>query len=45
MNIGKGGNCVISLLHHFLATHGLGEANLFTLTIAVGKIKTGKYKP
>ena len=28
MNIGKGGNCIISLLHHFLATHNLGEGNL-----------------
>ena len=22
---GKGGNTVVSMLHHFLATHGLGE--------------------
>ena len=28
MSIGKGGNCVIGLLHHFLSTHGLGEKNL-----------------
>ena len=28
MSIGKGGNCVVGLLHHFLSTHGLGEKNL-----------------
>ena len=28
VNCGKGANCVISLLHHFLCTHNLGEANL-----------------
>lgn len=28
MNIGKGGNCIISLLHHFLETHNFGEAHL-----------------
>ena len=27
-NTGKGGNTVISLLHHFLATHGVGEASV-----------------
>ena len=27
-NIGKGGNCIISLLHHFLAHHNLGETSL-----------------
>ena len=28
MNIGKGANCTISLLHHFLGHHNLGELNL-----------------
>ena len=28
MNIGKGANCTISLLHHFLAHHGFGAVNL-----------------
>ena len=27
-NIGKGANCIISLLHHFLSHHNLGEINL-----------------
>ena len=27
-NTGKGGNTIISLLHHFLATHGLGETSV-----------------
>ena len=27
-SVGKGANLVISLLHHFLATYGVGEANL-----------------
>ena len=27
-NTGKGGNTIISLLHHFLATHGFGEASV-----------------
>ena len=26
-NTGKGGNTIISLLHHFLATHGIGETS------------------
>lgn len=28
-NVGKGGNCVIFLLHHFLSVHALGETKLF----------------
>ena len=28
MNVGKGGNCVISLLHHHFSHYGLGEADL-----------------
>ena len=28
MNIGKGGNCVISLLHHFLEEHNFKEVHL-----------------
>ena len=28
VNCGKGANSVISMLHHFLCTHNLGEANL-----------------
>ena len=28
MNIGKGGNCIISLIHHFLQQHNFGEAHL-----------------
>ena len=28
MNVGKGTNCVISLLHHFLGEHNFSEANL-----------------
>ena len=27
-NTGKGGNTIISLLHHFLATHGFGEVSV-----------------
>ena len=27
-NTGKGGNTIISFLHHFLATHGFGEASV-----------------
>ena len=27
-NTGKGTNTIISLLHHFLATHGLGETSV-----------------
>ena len=27
-SIGKGANCTISLLHHFLATHNLGEVSI-----------------
>ena len=28
MNIGKGANCIISLLHHFLSDHHFGEASI-----------------
>ncbi len=28
MNIGKGANYIISLVHHFLSTYNLGETNL-----------------
>ena len=28
VNTGKGANNIISMLHHFLETHNLGEANL-----------------
>ena len=28
VNVGKGANCVVSLLHHFLETYGLGEEHL-----------------
>ena len=28
VNNGKGANDIISMLHHFLATHNLGEAHL-----------------
>ena len=28
MNTGKGANVIISMVHHFLTTHDLGEANL-----------------
>lgn len=28
VNIGKGANSIINMLHHFLATHNFGEANL-----------------
>ena len=28
MNTGKGSNAIISMLHHFFATHSLGESNI-----------------
>ena len=28
MNIGKGANCIVSLLHHYLSNYGFGETRL-----------------
>ena len=39
--MGKGGNIIISMLHHFLETHGFGEVLVhFHADTAVGKIRT-----
>ena len=39
VNTGKGANLIISMVHHFLATHNLGEAYMQTTVRA--KTRTG----
>ena len=40
VDMGKGSNAIVSMLHHYFSHHGLGKKHTCTLIIVVAKIRT-----